>query len=313
MIRARLTGNATFLRLPAILDALEALPKDRPIELDLSGLRHLDHACLTALTTWADRHNTPGTAPVRLGPRGTLTDTTDDGGSGSAPVQASTGRRRSRTLPHRTDVGRVTGRYARKRRVSPETSGDTRLAHNVSVVVPVPVMTDVPVTVVHVVHVVPVRHRDMPAPVAMLVRVVAVSGVPARFTLVHMAVVNTMEVTVVHIVHVVLVRDGHVAAALAVLMHVVGMGGMCCGHDVLRSFLGSPCAHSACATGSNSPSNEHRCSLSPWRVRSGEKRVRWGDRGLAEHVGLHRHPSSSAPQRGFPAFGLGMPSPLCQQ
>ena len=100
-------------------------------------------------------------------------------------------------------------------------------------------MTDVPVTVVHVVHMVPVRHRDMPAPVAMLVRVVAVSGVPARFALVHMAVVNTMEVTVVHVVHVVLVRDGDVAAALTVLMHVVGMGGMCSGHDVLRSFLGS--------------------------------------------------------------------------
>lgn len=68
VIRARLTGSATFLRLPAILDALEALPKGRPIELDLSGLRHLDHACLTALTAWADRHNTAGTAPVRLVP-----------------------------------------------------------------------------------------------------------------------------------------------------------------------------------------------------------------------------------------------------
>ena len=136
-------------------------------------------------------------------------------------------------------AGATAGPCPTARRASPGTSGDTRLAHNVSVVVPVPVMADVPVTVVHVVHVVPVRHRDMPAPVAMLVRVVAMSGVPARFTLVHMAVVNTMEVTVVHVVHVVLVRDGHVAAALAVLMHVVGMGGMCCGHDVLRSFLGS--------------------------------------------------------------------------
>ena len=100
-------------------------------------------------------------------------------------------------------------------------------------------MATVPVTVVHVVHMVSVRHRDMPAPVAMLVRVVAVSGVPARLTLVHMPVVNAMEVTVVHVVHVVLVRDGDVAAALTVLMRVVGMGGMCCAHDILRSFLGS--------------------------------------------------------------------------
>lgn len=65
-IRVRLTGNATFLRLPHMLDTLEALPKDRPIELDLSGLRHLDHACLTALTNWADRHNEEGTEPVRM-------------------------------------------------------------------------------------------------------------------------------------------------------------------------------------------------------------------------------------------------------
>ncbi|MBT2386933.1 SulP family inorganic anion transporter [Streptomyces sp. ISL-11] len=65
-IHVRLTGNATFLRLPHILDTLEALPKDRPIELHLSGLRHLDHACLTALTNWADRHNAEGTDPVRM-------------------------------------------------------------------------------------------------------------------------------------------------------------------------------------------------------------------------------------------------------
>ncbi|MFD7239260.1 SulP family inorganic anion transporter [Streptomyces syringium] len=68
-IHVRLTGNATFLRLPLILETLEALPKDRPIELDLSGLRHLDHACQTALTSWADRHNEEGTEPVRMSGR----------------------------------------------------------------------------------------------------------------------------------------------------------------------------------------------------------------------------------------------------
>ncbi|WP_433335416.1 SulP family inorganic anion transporter [Spirillospora sp. CA-294931] len=65
-IEVRLIGNATFLRLPRMLDALEALPKDRPIALDLGGLRHLDHACRSALTTWAARHNDEGTAPVHL-------------------------------------------------------------------------------------------------------------------------------------------------------------------------------------------------------------------------------------------------------
>ncbi|UCM90316.1 SulP family inorganic anion transporter [Streptomyces marincola] len=52
-----LSGNATFLRLPRILETLEALPKDRPAELDLSAVRHLDHACRVALESWITRHN----------------------------------------------------------------------------------------------------------------------------------------------------------------------------------------------------------------------------------------------------------------
>ncbi|MFD9292525.1 SulP family inorganic anion transporter [Streptomyces sp. NPDC060030] len=65
-VRARLSGNATFLRLPKILDSLEALPKDRPVALDLSGLHHLDHACRKALENWAERHSSADTEPVRL-------------------------------------------------------------------------------------------------------------------------------------------------------------------------------------------------------------------------------------------------------
>jgi MFS superfamily sulfate permease-like transporter len=67
---AALTGNATFLQLPRILERLEALPTDRPVELDLSGLRHLDHACRTALENWAPRHAAPGTQPVTVRPPG---------------------------------------------------------------------------------------------------------------------------------------------------------------------------------------------------------------------------------------------------
>ncbi|MFK4865740.1 SulP family inorganic anion transporter [Streptomyces sp. CSMPJR101] len=65
-IHAHLSGNATFLRLPKILDSLESLPQDRPVELDLSGLHHLDHACRTALENWAERHSAVGTEPVRV-------------------------------------------------------------------------------------------------------------------------------------------------------------------------------------------------------------------------------------------------------
>jgi MFS superfamily sulfate permease-like transporter len=65
-IAVHLLGNATFLRLPKILDSLEALPPDRPVVLDLSGLHHLDHACRTALEGWAQQHGATGTQPVRI-------------------------------------------------------------------------------------------------------------------------------------------------------------------------------------------------------------------------------------------------------
>jgi hypothetical protein len=55
-IEIRLTGNATFLRLPKVLDTLQTIPHGRAVELDLSGLRHLDHACRTALLAWAAQH-----------------------------------------------------------------------------------------------------------------------------------------------------------------------------------------------------------------------------------------------------------------
>ncbi|MFF6843335.1 SulP family inorganic anion transporter [Streptomyces tanashiensis] len=59
-VRVGLSGTVTFLRLPTILDTLEALPRDRPVVVDLSGLHHLDHACRAALESWADRHRTIG-------------------------------------------------------------------------------------------------------------------------------------------------------------------------------------------------------------------------------------------------------------
>ncbi|WP_282694490.1 SulP family inorganic anion transporter [Streptomyces sp. CC208A] len=68
VLRVRLSGGATFLRLPKLLDTLEALPRDRPVEVDLSGLHHLDHACRAAVTAWAERHTAAGAHPVRLHP-----------------------------------------------------------------------------------------------------------------------------------------------------------------------------------------------------------------------------------------------------
>ncbi|MFF3848810.1 SulP family inorganic anion transporter [Streptomyces sp. NPDC002328] len=72
-VQVYLSGNATFLRLPKILDDLEALPQDRPVELDLSGLHHLDHACRTALENWAERHSAVGPEPVKVTKMETVT------------------------------------------------------------------------------------------------------------------------------------------------------------------------------------------------------------------------------------------------
>ena len=59
-----LAGSATFLRLPRLLDRLEQLPAGRVVHLDLTGLRHLDHACRSALETWEERRNRMGTASL---------------------------------------------------------------------------------------------------------------------------------------------------------------------------------------------------------------------------------------------------------
>ncbi|MFD8206833.1 SulP family inorganic anion transporter [Streptomyces sp. NPDC059695] len=65
VIRVRLHGTVTFLRLPQILDSLEALPSDRRVVLDLTGVHHIDHACRAALEAWAERHSGADAEAVR--------------------------------------------------------------------------------------------------------------------------------------------------------------------------------------------------------------------------------------------------------
>ncbi|MCX9192462.1 sulfate transporter [Carbonactinospora thermoautotrophica] len=65
-IELRLAGNATFLRLPRIVEILDALPATQRVELDLSGLRHLDHACLSAVESWAEQRRTMSLGEVRI-------------------------------------------------------------------------------------------------------------------------------------------------------------------------------------------------------------------------------------------------------
>ncbi|RPK80525.1 hypothetical protein EES46_30650 [Streptomyces sp. ADI98-10] len=93
-----LSGSASFLRLPLILDTLA----DGPVELDLTRMRHVDHACRTALEVLSPRG---GTVPATDGtPReAALAAVARDGGEGGLARRAAGGGRRD-------DPGRRTPR-----------------------------------------------------------------------------------------------------------------------------------------------------------------------------------------------------------
>jgi MFS superfamily sulfate permease-like transporter len=48
-------GNATFLKLPRLLDTLEALPDSHHVRIDLTAVHHLDQACGQAIDHWVAR------------------------------------------------------------------------------------------------------------------------------------------------------------------------------------------------------------------------------------------------------------------
>jgi MFS superfamily sulfate permease-like transporter/carbonic anhydrase len=56
----RLSGAATFLRLPYLAETLESMPADAALNLDLEHLEHIDHACLELLADWAQQHEAAG-------------------------------------------------------------------------------------------------------------------------------------------------------------------------------------------------------------------------------------------------------------
>ncbi len=56
----RLSGAATFLRLPYLAETLESIPDDVSLHLDLEHLENIDHACLELLASWAQQHESQG-------------------------------------------------------------------------------------------------------------------------------------------------------------------------------------------------------------------------------------------------------------
>ncbi len=55
-----LEGTATFLRLPVLANALEQVPPDTELHVDLERLDYIDHACLDLLMNWAKQHEAVG-------------------------------------------------------------------------------------------------------------------------------------------------------------------------------------------------------------------------------------------------------------
>lgn len=55
-----LAGAATFVRLPKLAAALEQVPDNAELHVELDRLTYIDHACLELLTAWAKQHEATG-------------------------------------------------------------------------------------------------------------------------------------------------------------------------------------------------------------------------------------------------------------
>lgn len=56
----KLSGVATFVRLPYLAAALERVPGNVVLHVDFKNLNHIDHACLDLLRNWAKQHEGSG-------------------------------------------------------------------------------------------------------------------------------------------------------------------------------------------------------------------------------------------------------------
>jgi MFS superfamily sulfate permease-like transporter len=60
----RLTGAATFLKVPALTQALNAVPAGTTLHVPLSNLSYIDHACLELLEDWGRANAAQGSRLV---------------------------------------------------------------------------------------------------------------------------------------------------------------------------------------------------------------------------------------------------------
>jgi hypothetical protein len=122
------------------------------------------------------------------------------------------------------------------------------------VVVPVALVSRVPVAVVDVVNVIFVRNGDVPAVGPVLVFMPLMCRVPRRPALVHVIFMHAVDVTVVDVVGVVAVRERDVPAAVTVNVRMVGVRAVlsCRGHSK-SPVPGNALRHSHTAVRRRSP------------------------------------------------------------
>ncbi|MBU3078575.1 SulP family inorganic anion transporter [Sphingomonas quercus] len=65
--RIALDGAATFVTLPKLSAALEAAPRDKPVQLDLSRTTTVDHTCAEMLNEWLQRRRQSGQTTKLVG------------------------------------------------------------------------------------------------------------------------------------------------------------------------------------------------------------------------------------------------------
>jgi MFS superfamily sulfate permease-like transporter len=55
-----LIGTASFVKLPKIAAALESVPRDAQVHIDIHRLVYIDHTCLDMMTSWREQHQKNG-------------------------------------------------------------------------------------------------------------------------------------------------------------------------------------------------------------------------------------------------------------
>ena len=63
-VDVRLRGAATFIRMPTLIDTLDALPHQVEVRVHVAELSYVDHACLDAISNWSAKRNEKGAKTV---------------------------------------------------------------------------------------------------------------------------------------------------------------------------------------------------------------------------------------------------------